>query len=71
MCWMRCNARGHNIVPTEPHTSANSILVTPGGYVGAADTAHARRAGGGVLNGYDALSAAGGGGTALNVPMQR
>jgi gamma-glutamyltranspeptidase/glutathione hydrolase len=30
--------RGHKIVPTEPHTSANSILVTPGGYVGAADT---------------------------------
>jgi len=37
-------ARGHKIVPTEPHTSANSILVipkgefTPQGYVGAADT---------------------------------
>jgi len=30
--------RGHKIVPTEPHTSANSILVTPNGYVGAADT---------------------------------
>ena len=30
--------RGHKIVPTEPHTSANSILVTPGGSVGAADT---------------------------------
>ncbi len=36
--------RGHNIVPTEPHTSANSIEVipkgefTPRGYVGAADT---------------------------------
>jgi gamma-glutamyltranspeptidase/glutathione hydrolase len=30
--------RGHKIVPTEPHTSASSILVTPGGYVGAADT---------------------------------
>ena len=48
-------ARGHKIVPTEPHTSANSIVVipkgefTPQGYVGAADTAHPRRAGGGVL----------------------
>ncbi len=37
-------ARGHKIVPTEPHTSANSIVVvpktefTPQGYVGAADT---------------------------------
>jgi gamma-glutamyltranspeptidase/glutathione hydrolase len=37
-------ARGHNIVPTAPHTSANSIEVTPKtqfnpqGYVGAADT---------------------------------
>ncbi len=37
-------ARGHKIVPTEPHTSANSIMVipktefTPQGYVGAADT---------------------------------
>jgi len=31
-------ARGHMIVATEPHTSANSILVTPNGYVGAADT---------------------------------
>ena len=30
-------ARGHKIVPTEPHTSANSIEVTPQGYVGAAD----------------------------------
>ena len=36
--------RGHKIVPTEPHTSANSIEVipkgefTPQGYVGAADT---------------------------------
>ena len=36
--------RGHKIVPTEPHTSANSIDVvpkgefTPQGYVGAADT---------------------------------
>jgi gamma-glutamyltranspeptidase/glutathione hydrolase len=30
-------ARGHKIVPTDPHTSANSIEVTPDGYVGAAD----------------------------------
>src|SRR5450830_1443027 len=31
-------ARGHSIVPTQPHTAANSIEVTPNGYVGAADT---------------------------------
>ncbi len=31
-------ARGHTIVSTEPYASANSILVTPNGYVGAADT---------------------------------
>jgi gamma-glutamyltranspeptidase/glutathione hydrolase len=31
-------ARGHKIVATEPHTAANSIEVTPDGYVGAADT---------------------------------
>jgi gamma-glutamyltranspeptidase/glutathione hydrolase len=31
-------ARGHTIVATEPHTSANSIQVTPNGYIGAADT---------------------------------
>src|SRR5450830_1703411 len=31
-------ARGHTIVATEPHTSANSIGVTRNGYVGAADT---------------------------------
>ena len=31
-------ARGHSIVATRPFTSANSILVTPNGYVGAADT---------------------------------
>ncbi len=31
-------ARGHNIVPRIPGTSANSILVTPEGFVGAADT---------------------------------
>jgi gamma-glutamyltranspeptidase/glutathione hydrolase len=30
-------ARGHRIVPTGPFTSATSIQVTPGGYVGAAD----------------------------------
>jgi gamma-glutamyltranspeptidase/glutathione hydrolase len=30
-------ARGQNIVPTQPHTSANSIAVTPQGYFGAAD----------------------------------
>jgi gamma-glutamyltranspeptidase / glutathione hydrolase len=29
--------RGHKIVPTYPHTSANSIEVTANGYVGAAD----------------------------------
>ncbi len=31
-------ARGHKIVPARPATSANSIAVTPNGYVGAADT---------------------------------
>ena len=31
-------ARGYAIVPTAPHTSANSIEVTPQGYVGAADS---------------------------------
>jgi len=31
-------SRGHAIVPTEPHTSANSIAVTADGYVGVADT---------------------------------
>jgi len=30
-------ARGHRLVPTEPHTSANSIEVTPTDYAGAAD----------------------------------
>src|SRR5664279_5136147 len=30
--------RGHSIVATEPHTSANSIQVTPNGTVGSADT---------------------------------
>jgi gamma-glutamyltranspeptidase/glutathione hydrolase len=46
--------RGHNIVPTAPHTSANSIAVipkaefTPQGYVGAAD----RRTRGSLAAGY-------------------
>jgi gamma-glutamyltranspeptidase/glutathione hydrolase len=31
-------ARGHHLVPTAPHTSANSIEVTPQGFVGAADS---------------------------------
>jgi gamma-glutamyltranspeptidase/glutathione hydrolase len=30
-------ARGHNIMPTSPFTAVNSIVATPGGYVGAAD----------------------------------
>jgi gamma-glutamyltranspeptidase/glutathione hydrolase len=30
-------ARGHKVMDTLPRTSANSILVTPGGIVGAAD----------------------------------
>jgi gamma-glutamyltranspeptidase/glutathione hydrolase len=29
--------RGHKVVPTRPATSANSILVTPQGFVGAPD----------------------------------
>jgi len=29
--------RGHKVVPGPPRTSANSILVTPDGFVGAAD----------------------------------
>jgi len=47
-------ARGHTIVPTEPHTAANSIAVTPKGefrpkaYVGAAD----RRTRGSLAAGY-------------------
>jgi gamma-glutamyltranspeptidase / glutathione hydrolase len=47
-------ARGHNMVPTAPHTSANSIAViaktefTPQGYVGAAD----RRTRGSLAAGY-------------------
>jgi gamma-glutamyltranspeptidase/glutathione hydrolase len=40
--------RGHRIVPTEPHTSANSIEVTADGYVGAAD----RRTRGSLAAGY-------------------
>jgi gamma-glutamyltranspeptidase/glutathione hydrolase len=40
--------RGHKIVPTQPHTSANSIEVTPNGYVGAAD----RRTRGALAAGY-------------------
>ena len=31
-------ARGHNVVPSMARTSANSIAVTPRGYVGAADS---------------------------------
>ena len=31
-------ARGYTIVPTQPFASVNSILVTPDGYVGVADT---------------------------------
>ena len=41
-------ARGHKIVPTEPHTAANSIEATKNGYVGAADA----RARGAVAAGY-------------------
>jgi gamma-glutamyltranspeptidase/glutathione hydrolase len=41
-------ARGHTIVPTGPHTSANSIEVTKDGYVGAAD----RRTRGSLAVGY-------------------
>jgi gamma-glutamyltranspeptidase/glutathione hydrolase len=40
--------RGHRIVATEPHTAANSIEVTRGGYVGAAD----RRTRGSMAAGY-------------------
>jgi gamma-glutamyltranspeptidase / glutathione hydrolase len=40
--------RGHNIVATEPHTAANSIAVTPQGYVGAADA----RTQGALATGY-------------------
>jgi gamma-glutamyltranspeptidase/glutathione hydrolase len=41
-------ARGHTIVPTDPHTSANSIEVTKDSYVGAAD----RRTRGAMAAGY-------------------
>ena len=41
-------ARGHKIVPTAPHTDANSIEVTPDGYVGAADA----RTRGAIAAGY-------------------
>jgi gamma-glutamyltranspeptidase/glutathione hydrolase len=41
-------ALGHIIVPTAPHTDANSILVTKDGYVGAAD----RRTRGATAVGY-------------------
>jgi gamma-glutamyltranspeptidase/glutathione hydrolase len=41
-------ARGHVLVPTAPHTSANSIEVTKDGYVGVAD----RRTRGAVAAGY-------------------
>ena len=41
-------ARGHIIVPTEPHTDANSIEVTKDGFVGAAD----RRTRGSLAAGY-------------------
>ena len=41
-------ARGHIIVPTAPHTDANSIEVTKDGYVGAAD----RRTRGAMAIGY-------------------
>ena len=41
-------ARGHNIVPTGTYTDANSIEVTPHGYVGAAD----RRTRGALAVGY-------------------
>jgi gamma-glutamyltranspeptidase / glutathione hydrolase len=40
--------RGHTIAPTPPQTSANSIEVTPDGYVGAAD----RRTRGSLAAGY-------------------
>jgi gamma-glutamyltranspeptidase/glutathione hydrolase len=41
-------ARGHTIVPTEPHTAANSIAVVTDGIVGAAD----RRTRGSLAAGY-------------------
>ena len=48
-------ARGHTIVPTAPHTSANSIEVTADGYIGAADT-RTRGAGGGYSFAWPGLS---------------
>ena len=42
-------ARGHKVAERLPPTSANSILVTPGGLVGARRQPHPRRAGGGIL----------------------
>jgi gamma-glutamyltranspeptidase/glutathione hydrolase len=41
-------ARGHHVVAAPPGTSANSILVTPEGFVGAADP----RTNGGLAAGY-------------------
>ncbi len=41
-------ARGDKVVPQRPFTSANSILVTPDGFVGAADP----REGGALAVGY-------------------
>jgi gamma-glutamyltranspeptidase/glutathione hydrolase len=41
-------ARGYKIVPTAPHTDANSIEVTPDGYIGAADA----RTRGAIAAGY-------------------
>ena len=41
-------ARGDKVVPQRPFTSANSILITPGGFVGAADP----REGGALAVGY-------------------
>ena len=31
-------ARGHTIVPTNPFSAVNSIMITPDGFVGAADS---------------------------------
>ena len=40
--------RGHKLVPTPPFAATNSIMVTPQGYVGAAD----RRTRGSLAAGY-------------------
>jgi gamma-glutamyltranspeptidase/glutathione hydrolase len=40
--------RGHNVVPTPSYSSTNSIEITPGGYIGAAD----RRTRGSLAAGY-------------------